>query len=141
MLLNDILNDKGRDVLTISPSASLADVVQTLVQNRCGALVVCQGTMMVGIISERDILRVLAETTESLDRISVQAHMTEDVITGAPDDNINKIMGLMTVHRIRHLPIVLDGQLAGLISIGDIVKAQHNQLTMENHYLKSYIQG
>ena len=67
--------------------------------------------------------------------------MTEDVITGAPDDNVNKIMGIMTVHRIRHLPILLDGQLAGMISIGDIVKAQHNQLTMENHYLKSYIQG
>ena len=60
ILLNDILNDKGRDVLTISPSASLADVVQKLVLNRCGALVVCQGTKMVGIISKRDILRALA---------------------------------------------------------------------------------
>ena len=141
MLLKDILNDKGHDVLTISPDASLADVVQTLVRNRCGALVVCQGTTMVGIISERDILRALVDPTEPLERVVVEAHMTADVVTGEPNDNVKKIMGLMTKHRIRHLPIIEDGELAGVISIGDIVKAQHNQLTMENHYLKNYIQG
>jgi len=141
MLLKDILDAKGRNVLTISPDASLADVVHKLVINRCGALVVCQGATMVGIISERDILRALAEITEPLDQVSVEVHMTEEVISGAPDDNINKVMGLMTSYRIRHLPIVDDGDLAGMISIGDIVKAQHDQLTIENHYLKNYIQG
>ena len=67
--------------------------------------------------------------------------MTTDVVTGSPDDTINNIMGLMSGKRIRHLPILEDKKLAGLISIGDIVKAQYNQLSVENHYLKNYIQS
>ena len=67
--------------------------------------------------------------------------MTRDVTTGSPDDSVEDTMGLMTELRIRHLPVVEDGQLVGLVSIGDVVKMQHDQLTMENHYLKSYLQG
>jgi CBS domain-containing protein len=67
--------------------------------------------------------------------------MSSELITGSSDDEVGAIMGLLTKHRIRHLPIVDDGQLAGIISIGDVVKAQHDQLSMENHYLKSYIQS
>ena len=141
MLLKDILNVKGRDVVTISPTATLADVVQTLARNHCGALVVCDDSSMVGIISERDILRFLAATNTALEKTPVQSCMTSEVITGAPDDDVNEVMGLMTTSRIRHLPIIEAGKLAGIISIGDIVKAQHDYLTMENHYLKNYIQS
>ena len=141
MQLREILKTKGSNVLKIEPTASLADVVQKLVENRCGSLVVCDGETMVGIISERDILIAVAEVNEPLDAITVQQRMTTDVVTGSPDDTVNNIMGLMSGKRIRHLPIMDDKKLAGLISIGDIVKAQYNQLSVENHYLKNYIQS
>ncbi|MDP6469076.1 MAG: CBS domain-containing protein [Pirellulaceae bacterium] len=141
MQLRQILKTKGSEVLTIEPTASLADVVQKLVENRCGSLVVCNGETMVGIISERDILIAVAEVNEPLVEITVQRRMTSDVITGSPDDTVSNIMGLMSEKRIRHLPILDNKNLAGMISIGDIVKAQYQQLTMENHYLKNYIQS
>ena len=141
MQLREILKSKGSNVLTIEPTASLADVVQKLVENRCGSLVVCEGETMVGIISERDILIAVAEVSEPLNAIMVRGRMTSDVIAGSPSDTVSDIMGLMSQKRIRHLPILEDNKLAGVISIGDIVKAQYHQLTMENHYLKNYIQS
>ena len=141
MLLRDILNVKGRQVLSISVEASLADVVDKLVQNRCGALIVCDGERMVGIVSERDVLRTLAEVKEPLEKVAVRDRMTANVITGTPDDDVNDTMGLLTNRRIRHLPILEDGKIAGLVSIGDVVKAQHDRLTIENHYLLNYIQS
>jgi CBS domain-containing protein len=71
----------------------------------------------------------------------VRDHMTEDLLVAQPDDKIPEVMGWMTEHRVRHLPVVQDEQLMGVVSIGDIVKAQHHQLSMENHYLKNYIQS
>jgi len=96
---------------------------------------------MVGIITERDIMRACADRTTALEDRTVEAVMSEDVVTGKLEDEVEKIMGLMTQNRIRHLPVIENDQLAGLVSIGDVVKAQHDLLTMENHYLKSYIQS
>ncbi len=141
MLLRDILKSKGNRVLDIHLDSSLADVVQKLVEHRCGALVVSDGEEMVGIISERDILRALAELDQPLESIPASERMTKEVITGKPDDSVSDIMGLMTEKRIRHLPVLEKTKLVGMISIGDIVKAQHHQLTVENHYLMNYIQS
>lgn len=141
MQLREILKTKGSNVLTIEPTATLADVVQKLVDNRCGSLVVCEGEQMVGIISERDILIAFAQVSEPLDTVMVRARMTTDVVTGVPEDTVSDIMGLMSEKRIRHLPILDNAKLAGVISIGDIVKSQYHQLTVENHYLKNYIQS
>lgn len=141
MLLKDILANKGADVLSIEPSATMADAVDKMVAHRCGCLVVCEGDSMVGIISERDVLRAISGASETLDKVLVEARMTKDVVTGAPDQNINDTMGLMTKNHVRHLPVLDDGRLAGLISIGDVVKAQHQKLEMENHLLMSYIQS
>jgi CBS domain-containing protein len=141
MLLKEILEVKGHNVLSIAPSATVADVVETLVAHNCGALVVCDGDQMVGIISERDVLRAVSSGSDPLDQVAVETRMTRDVITGSPNDNINDIMGLMTKNRIRHLPVLEDGALAGMISIGDIVKFQHQKLTVENHMLMTYIQS
>jgi len=141
MRLREILESKGSQVLTIEPTASLADVVRKLVENRCGSLVVCDGEAMVGIISERDILIAVAELSEPLDAVMVRGRMTTDVVTGVPEDTVSDIMGLMSQKRIRHLPILENGKLAGLISIGDVVKSQYHQVTVENHYLKNYIQS
>jgi CBS domain-containing protein len=104
-------------------------------------LVVTDDKNLMGIITERDILRVTAARGASLDRLWVGDHMSSPVITGTAEDDVQMIMGVMTSHRIRHLPIVENGQLAGIISIGDVVKAQHDRLSVENHYLKSYIHG
>jgi len=146
MTLQEILRTKGTAVHTILPDATLEEVVQKLVKHNCGSLVVCKDQdcnegRLVGIITERDILRACAAHRGQLDTIKVSDVMTRDVITGSPSDSVGDTMGLLTANRIRHLPIVEHGRLEGIISIGDVVKAHHDQLTMENHYLKSYIHG
>ena len=139
MKLHDILTVKGSDVFTICPEATLAEVIAKLVRCNCGSLVVWNGDRMVGIITERDILKACDVYGTRLTDVSVRESMTSNVTTGSPDDEVGYIMGLMTQKRIRHLPILKEGHLSGMISIGDIVKAQHSQLSMENHYLKEYI--
>jgi CBS domain-containing protein len=146
MNLQDILRQKGALVHTISSQATLDDVVQKLVQQNCGSLVVCdsdcnQAGAMVGIITERDILRACARHRSPLAEMRVADHMSRRPVVGSPEDSLEAVMGVMTERRIRHLPVVDGDRLVGLISIGDIVKAEHSQLTMENHYLKSYLQG
>lgn len=139
MNLRDILRVKGNHVHTISPLATLADVVRQLVEFNCGSLVVHDGDEMVGIITERDILRVCAQRTATLNEILVEECMTSEVIAGLPDDEIEAVMGILTHRRIRHLPVVDGLQLVGMISIGDLVKAHHDRLCVENEYLKHYI--
>ncbi len=141
MRVREILRSKGDTVYQISPSASLADVVDRLVRFNCGSLLVAEGDTIIGIITERDILRASAAHRTHLDQFSVRDHMTRDLVTGHPDDEVSSVMGLMTRHRIRHLPIMDQGRLAGLISIGDVVKSQFDALAIENHYLKTYIQS
>ena len=147
MTLQEILRVKGTAVHSILPDATLEEVVLKLVKNNCGSLVVCEtvedchARRLLGIITERDILRACAAHPGKLRELKVSDVMTRDVITATPSDSVADTMGLMTKHRIRHLPIVEHERLEGIISIGDVVKAQHDQLTMENHYLKSYIHG
>ncbi len=141
MILSEILQAKGRRIYTIVAHASLADVVDKLVEYNVGSLVVCDDDgRLAGIVTERDILRTCAARRRLEDNI-VEHNMTTDVITASPRDNVETVMGLMTEHRIRHLPILEDDRLVGIISIGDIVKAQHEELTRENYYLMSYIQS
>ena len=141
MILSEILQAKGRRIYTIVAHASLADVVDRLVEYNVGSIVVCDGDgRLAGIVTERDILRACAARRGLEDNI-VEKNMTTDVITASPRDNVETVMGLMTEHRIRHLPILEDDRLVGIISIGDIVKAQHEELTRENHYLMCYIQS
>lgn len=145
MTLQEILGVKGTEVHTIDDSATLDDVVQTLVRHNCGSLVVVESgapsRRMIGIITERDILRAWAARRGPLDRTRVTDAMTRDVITGTPADTIQDTMQVMTERRVRHLPILQGGELVGIISIGDVVKARHEQTEFENHYLKTYIQS
>jgi len=146
MTLQEILRSKGTKVHSIDPQASLEDVVQKLVKHNCGSLVVCaagdcENGRMLGIITERDILRACAAHRAPLEKLKVSDVMTTNVVAGSPGDSVEDTMGLMTDRRVRHLPVLEDGRLQGMISIGDVVKAQHDSLSMENHYLKSYIQG
>ncbi len=139
--LRDILQSKGSAVYTVWPTATLQDVVDLLVRHNCGSLVVVEGGQLLGIVTERDILRAAAAVDRPLTECQVQDHMSIELVLGNPEEPIGEVMGLMTEHRVRHLPVMDRGQLVGIVSIGDIVKAQHRQLSMENHYLKNYIQG
>lgn len=139
--VREILQTKGDAVYSIKPTETLAAAVRQLNEHNCGSLVVCDGDQLIGIITERDILHAVADLEEQLRQISVESRMTADVITGNLEDRVDDVMGVMTDNRIRHLPVVEEGRLAGLISIGDVVKAHHAQLSIENHYLKSYIQS
>ena len=143
MKLADILSHKGSKVHSIDPGASLAEAVQTLVRHNIGSLMVCKDndcTRMLGIITERDILRACA-AKRRLETTEVAEVMTKNVLTGSPGDSVEETMGLLTEHRIRHLPVLDNAELVGIVSIGDIVKAQYDVLSMENHYLKSYLHG
>lgn len=145
MRLKDLLFAKGYAVRTIESSATIEDAVDRLVQHNVGALVVVEtegSKRLVGIITERDVMRILAARRGALDQLRVEDFMTRRVITGNAEDQIGHAMGVLTKNRIRHLPIVdSDGELVGIISIGDLVKAQYDAMVMENHYLKSYLQG
>lgn len=139
MNLRDILRTKGTNVHMIGLTATLADVARKLSEHNCGALVVCEDDQLVGIISERDVIRAAADLDEMLETIPVEARMTTEVIVGSMDDEIEEVMGLMTKHRIRHLPVMEGVRLAGIVSIGDLVKAHHDRVCLENEYLKHYI--
>jgi CBS domain-containing protein len=143
MKLADILAHKGYKVHSIRPTATLAEVVQMLVRHNIGALMVCDNEdcrHMRGIVTERDILRACA-AHRRLEATIVADVMSKDVVNGSPCDSVEETMGVLTENRIRHLPVLENGELVGIVSIGDIVKAQYDALSMENHYLKSYLHG
>jgi CBS domain-containing protein len=143
MRLREILDQKSNEVRTISSSATCDDVVTELVKFNIGSLLVRDAPAgpVVGIITERDVLKALAANRVPLEQLAVAKFMTAKLISARPDDDITVAMGLMTTHRIRHLPVMEGHHLHGLVSIGDVVKVQHNQLELENHHMRSYIQG
>ena len=125
MKVRDILHTKGATVITTTPDATLHDALRTLINSRVGALVVIDlEGKVVGIITERDLLRVCAELNGEINSLRVADWMTTHLIIGVPQDEVSYIMGIMTHNRIRHLPIMDDGRLEGIVSIGDVVKAQ-----------------
>ena len=142
MNVKQILSAKGSDVATVSPSATLGDATAALRDRGVGALVVTEdGEEMVGIVSERDVVRALAaHGASTLDR-SVESVMSDEVLTCDLTDTVEELMVMMTASRIRHVPVCDQGRLAGIISIGDIVKARLGQLEQENNQLYDYIQG
>jgi len=143
MLLREILEQKGKEVHAISANASVDEVVTELVRYNIGSLLVREapGGSILGIITERDILRAQAAHREPLEQLRVATCMSRELITAQPDDDIRVAMRLMTTHRVRHLPVVHGEVLYGIVSIGDIVKAHHDELEMENYHMRTYIQG
>lgn len=140
MNVDTILRHKGAGVLTVPPDATIAEAVRRLDQNRVGALVVStDGSAIDGILSERDVVRAFAaHGAAALDR-PVAALMTRDVRTCRRADTLDELFALMTDRRVRHLPVIDDGVLAGIVSIGDVVKAQLDALAGEAEALREYI--
>ncbi len=142
MLLSDILREKGTRVVHVKPGTSVPEAVKTMVENKIGAvLVVDEGHKPTGIFTERDNLRVIANSSGDFNGEIVDNHMTREVVVGEPSDTIEEAMGCMTQERVRHLPVVSEGLLIGLVSIGDVVKAVASKTKQEVRYLKNYIQG
>lgn len=141
MNVHAILAGKGTAVATVGQQASLADAAEQLRERGIGALVVsADGTSIDGIISERDVVRALASHGASALGKSVASVMSTDVVTCADADPVEHLMELMTDRRIRHLPVADgDGKLAGIVSIGDVVKTRLAQLEVENRALNEYI--
>jgi len=146
MKLQEILDAKGTTVHSIPEKATLQEVVHRLIELRIGSLVVCRRDaagqeVPVGIISERDILYASSADGRPLDQVTAAEAMSAALVTVAPDDDVEHVMGLMTSRRVRHLPVLVEGRLAGIISIGDVVKALIDRLAVENRFLKDYIAG
>jgi CBS domain-containing protein len=135
-----ILASKGREVKTIRPSASLEDALQRLRAERIGALVVSgNGTDLLGILSDRDVLYAIADHGTDVPGESVGSVMTAKVYTCSRDDRVSAIMALMTDRRIRHVPVVEDGRLCGMVSIGDVVKQRLDEIEGEAAALREYV--
>ena len=142
MKIRDILQMKGSQVHSIEADRTVLDAVAVLNTHRIGALLVRDGQgAVVGVISERDVLRECRHRSADLGRIPVAEAMTRDLIICVPDDDVDHAMALVTKHRVRHLPVIDDAGVAGMISIGDLVKASLDAAEYENRYLREYIQS
>jgi CBS domain-containing protein len=140
MLVSDILNEKGRDVITIAPESTLLEATTVLARNRIGALIVMGPSgALAGVISERDIVLALAGRGGAGLTLSVAACMTKDVATCGESDTIDVIMETMTSCRFRHMPVVAGPRVVGIVSIGDIVKTRIAETMREAQALKQYI--
>ncbi len=142
MSVSHILKSKGRDVITANPQDRLRDIAQTLASKRIGAIVILSASGKIeGIVSERDVVRCLAEDGAKALDVSASKFMTKGVKTCSDGDSETELMALMTANRIRHLPVVDHGKLVGIISIGDIVKFRIEAIEREAAEMKAYIAG
>lgn len=142
MLIDTILKDKGNTVETIPDSATLAEAANVLDQKRIGAIVaVDDDENLIGVLSERDIVRRFARNREKTVGMTVSQAMTRGVITASPSEDVDTCLGRMTDRRIRHLPVVQDGNLLGIISIGDLVKYKIDAVLAEAEAMTAYIRS
>jgi predicted transcriptional regulator len=142
MSVESILRQKGADVATIVPEASVKRATSWLHAKNVGSLVVTSGNAVVGLISEREIVHAIARYGETATSMPVSEIMRRGVITVSPTDTVSHVMSLMTRHRVRHMPVLRDGNLVGIISIGDVVKHRLDDLELENKVLRdAYVVG
>jgi CBS domain-containing protein len=141
MKIRDVLSAKGSEVVTVEPDMTVHDAMRLLVRHNIGALVVVNGEDLCGIITERDMLRAGAADLQKLARLRVVDLMTMLVVTTEPDAEIRSVMDTMTNQRIRHLPVIENGELCGMISIGDIINALRRNSETEVEQLQAYITG
>jgi CBS domain-containing protein len=135
-----MLSEKGREVVTTVPTASIAGAIEALARHKIGALVVVdQGQRIAGIVSERDIVRAIAEKGAQVLSEPLATVMTRSVVTCSESETVNDVMARMTRGRFRHLPVVENDRLTGIISIGDVVKARIEQVEREAEDMRAYI--
>ena len=136
MTIETILRQKGADVVTIEPEASVRRAADWLRAMNIGALVVTRENTVLGLISEREIVHAFSRYGENAASMPVKEIMQYGMITVSPEESVNRVMKLMTHHRVRHMPVLRDGKLAGIISIGDVVKYRLGDLELETNVLR-----
>ena len=141
MKIADILRHKGSDVLTTTPDAAVSELISLLASKKIGALVVVDGETVAGIVSERDVVRCLHEGGAGILDGTVSSLMTAAVHTCALGDDIDTVTNTMTERRIRHMPVIEEGSLVGIVSIGDVVSSRMRQLEQDRGQLEQYITG
>ncbi|MCW4353702.1 CBS domain-containing protein [Hoyosella sp. YIM 151337] len=141
MRISDLLRNKGSNVATADPKTTVSELIGALAQHNVGAMVVVEEGRVIGIVSERDIVRKLHKNGAAVLNAPVSAIMTTDVVSCVPSDHVNSLAEIMTERRVRHMPVVLEGELIGIVSIGDVVKSRINELEDDREQLESYISG
>jgi CBS domain-containing protein len=140
MIVSQVLKTKGSQVISVRAGDSIASITRTLAQHRIGAVLVLEGEQVLGIVSERDIVRALAALGEAVMRMTAGQLMTRVLFTAGPASTIQDALQLMTDRRVRHLPVLhADGTMAGMVSIGDLVKARIAEAEGETEALKTYV--
>ena len=138
--VSSVLKHKGHEVVTVAPNQTITAIVKVLAQNRIGAVpVVNEQGQIIGIISERDIIRGMAQHAGSVLTLAADKLMSRDVKTCSSEDQLDDLMEVMTRQRIRHLPVIADGALHGIVSIGDVVKQRLEEVQSEAEELRNYI--
>ena len=136
MSVDSILRKKGTDVATIAPEVTVKRAADWLRAKNIGALVVTRGSVVLGLVSEREIVHAISRYGETAGSMPVSEIMRHGVTTVSPAETVSRAMMLMTQHRARHMPVVHDGQLAGIISIGDVVRHRLDDLELETNVLR-----
>ena len=140
-LVQHLLDSKGREIISIAQDASVFDAIKLMAERAVGSLLVMDGDELQGIVTERDYARKVIIKGRSSESTPVADIMTRDLVTASADQSVNHCMGLMSEKRIRHLPVIADGRVAGLISIGDLVQAIISDQQEEIEQLEQYISG
>lgn len=141
MTVAAILTNKGPEVVSARPDQTLEAAAKVMTERRIGSVLVRDGDKVVGILSERDIVRTIAANGAAALAMPVASAMTREVVFGHPSDTVDKVLGLMTERRIRHLPVMEDGRLIGLVSIGDVVKKRIEDVEQEAEGLRAFVHG
>jgi CBS domain-containing protein len=141
MLVRHLLGQKGNEVQSTSPAATVQEALDAMITHRVGSLLVMDQGKLTGIVTERDVLRRGLADVRKLREQQVHEVMSTDLVIATPDDSLQYLMGLMTRNKIRHVPVFEEGSLCGLVSIGDVVFALVEEHATENRYLRDYIQG
>ncbi|WP_293807982.1 CBS domain-containing protein [uncultured Bosea sp.] len=140
MNVEQLLSGKGHDVISVQPHRTLAEAIRTLSEKRIGAVVVMGADgALVGILSERDIIRALGELGSSALESAVSRSMTSKVVTCRPQTSVDELMEIMTTGRFRHVPVVENGRVTGIVSIGDVVKHRVAAIEAESQAMRDYI--
>jgi len=139
MHVQAILGNKGAQIVSMSPHATILEACRLLAEHRIGAILVLDGDRVTGMFSERDVVRAMTEKGSAALDIPVSEVMTRDVLTCKPEDSVDDIMAVMTARRVRHLPVLAAGRLAGIVSIGDVVKYRLDEAALEVDSLREYV--
>lgn len=139
MLVTEILKSKGDAVFAIAPDTTLGEACRELDTRRVGALIVCADDRVVGVLSERDVVRAVARDGQAALERPTETYMTREVVFAQPSETVDMLMERMTDRRVRHLPVLREAQLCGVVSIGDVVKCQIAEAAQEAESLRTYI--